>query len=103
MTDFQVVAAVSELEPTGQLHVQMPEAEILLVKDGDTIHAISYYCSHEAFTLEGGMIHDGCIICPYHGAEFCLKDGSVQASPAWEDIKTYPVEIKDDTIAVGVS
>ena len=103
MAEFQVVAATSELEATGQLHVQLEEAEILLVKDGETYHAISYYCSHEALTLEGGMIHDGCIICPYHGAEFCLKDGSVQAPPAWEDLKTYPVRVTDNTIAIAVS
>ena len=102
-TGFQPVAAVSELEATSQLHVQMEDVEILLVKDGDTIHAISYYCSHEAFTLEGGTIANGCITCPYHGAEFSLSDGSALSAPTFEPIRTYPVKTEDGVVLVEFS
>ena len=102
MSTYQVVASTAELEDTGQLHVQLDDAEILLVRDGENYHAINYYCSHETFTLEGGMVQDGCIVCPYHGAEFCLADGSVKAPPAWEDIRTWPVRVEDNLISIAV-
>ena len=98
-----MVAATSELNDTGQLHVQLEDREVLLVVFEGEYFAIDYYCSHEAFTLEGGLVADGCIVCPYHGAEFALKDGKVLASPAWEDIRTYPVKVEDGTIAINIA
>ncbi len=97
---YYVVAATSELEEDGQMYIELNGEEILLCKHRGKYHAIAYYCSHEAFTLEGGTLHNGCITCPYHGAEFALCDGSVQAPPAYEPIKTYPVKVENDTIAL---
>lgn len=99
---YYVVAARTELEATPQMHVELGGEEILLCRDGEEIFAVSYLCSHEAFTLEGGTITKGCITCPYHGAEFDLRTGAVLAAPAYEPIKTYPVRLEGDTIAIGV-
>ena len=82
------------------MYVELDGQEILLCRHKDEYYAVSYFCSHAEFSLEGGMIRDGCITCPYHGAEFDLKDGSVQAPPAFEPIKTYPLKVEDDTIAI---
>lgn len=98
---YHVVAATSELEEDGQMHVELNGEEILLCKHQGQFYAIAYHCSHEAFTLEGGLLQDGCITCPYHGAEFSLHDGSVQAPPAFEPIKTYAIRIVDDTISIN--
>lgn len=100
---YYVVAAISELEQTSQMHVELNGEEILLCKEGDDYFAVSYYCSHEAFTLEGGTITNACITCPYHGAEFNLKTGEAMSAPAFESIKTYPVRLEDNTIAIGIS
>ncbi len=102
---FYVVAAIAELDASPQMHVDLNGEEILLVRDGEDFYAIAYYCSHEEFTLEGGMVNKKCITCPYHGAEFSLVDGHVLSPPAYEDIKTYPVKVNRDegTLAVGVS
>ena len=97
---YYVVAATSELEEDGQMYVELNGEEILLCKHQGEFYAIAYHCSHEAFALEGGLLQDGCITCPYHGAEFSLRDGSVQAPPAFEPIKTYPIRIEDETIAI---
>ena len=101
MPEYHVVAATSELDEDAQMHVNLNGEEILLCKHQGEYYAIAYYCSHEMFGLEGGMLQNGCITCPYHGAEFRLKDGRVQAPPAWEDIKTYPVRVHEDTIAIA--
>ena len=100
---YYVVAACSELAATNQMHVDLIGEEILLCREGENYFAISYYCSHEKFTLEGGTIEAGCITCPYHGAEFRLSDGKVTAPPAFEAIITYPVRVEDDTIAIGIN
>lgn len=100
---FYVVAAKSELDATGQMHVDLNGEQILLCKDGDEYYAIAYMCSHEEFGLEGGTINNGCITCPYHGAEFRLKTGEVLAPPAYENIKTYSVRTDEDNISIGLA
>ena len=63
---------------------------------------MSYFCSHDQFTLEGGTISNSCITCPYHGAEFSLKTGEVLAPPAFEPIRCYPTRVENDVISVGI-
>ena len=99
---FYVVATTADLEAQPQMHIDLNGVEILLCRDKDNYHAISYYCSHAEFSLEGGFISNGCITCPYHGAEFDLADGSVLAAPAFEPIKIYPLKIEAGTIAIAL-
>lgn len=102
--DYYVVAATTDVEEGGQLYIDLNGEEILLVKHQDNYHAVSYLCSHAAFSLEGGDLRNGCITCPYHGAEFALKDGAAVTPPAYEPIKTYPVRVNDDaTISVSAT
>ena len=101
MSQFHVVAAKSELSEGGQLYVELDGEEILLCMHKGEFYAIAYFCSHAEFGLEGGSIRNGCITCPYHGAEFDLSDGSVQAPPAFDPIKTYPVKVDTDTISIS--
>ncbi|MEX0942315.1 MAG: Rieske 2Fe-2S domain-containing protein [Pseudomonadales bacterium] len=100
---FYVVAATSELSEGSQMYVELGGEEILLCQHGGEYFAIAYLCSHAEFTLEGGEMRNGCITCPYHGAEFRLHDGSVAAPPAFEPIRTYPVKVEGGTIAIAVS
>jgi 3-phenylpropionate/trans-cinnamate dioxygenase ferredoxin subunit len=104
MTDpqYHVVAATSEIAEGGQLFVELDGEEILLCRHDGKYFAVSYYCSHATFPLEGGPMDDGCISCPYHGATFDLATGRAEAPPAWEDIKTYAVRVEDSTVAISV-
>ncbi len=99
--EYHVVAATSEVPEGGQLYVELNGEEMLICQHEGEYYAINYFCSHAEFTLEGGFLRNGCITCPYHGAEFALADGSVQAPPAFEPIKTYPLKLIDNTIAVS--
>jgi 3-phenylpropionate/trans-cinnamate dioxygenase ferredoxin subunit len=100
---FYIVAATAELSEGSQMYVALEGEEILLCRHDGQYFAIAYHCTHAEFALEGGEMRNGCITCPYHGAEFKLADGSVVAAPAFEPIKTYPVKVEDGTIAIDVS
>ena len=100
---YHVVAAVEELAASPQMHVQLDGLEILLCRESDNYYAVSYYCSHAEFSLEGGMVRRACITCPYHGAEFDLNTGEALSAPAFEPIQTYPIKIENGTIAVGIT
>ena len=97
---FHVVAAKSELSEGKQLPVELDGEEILLCQHQNQYYAIANYCSHDRLSLEGGTFENGCIVCPYHVAEFNLEDGAVMAPPAYEGIKTYPIRVDADTLSV---
>lgn len=99
---FHVVASTTEIKEGGQLYVELNGEEILLCRHAGGFYAIAYFCSHAEFALEGGTMHSGCITCPYHGAEFRLSDGGVEAPPAFEPIRVYPVRVEGDLISISI-
>lgn len=65
-------------------------------------YALKNLCSHEDQTLEGGEIEGEEIICPWHGAGFCIKTGAATRPPAFTNIKTFAVRLVDGKIQVNV-
>lgn len=68
-----------------------------------TFYAIEDMCTHDGGTLSDGDIKGEEIICPRHGARFCLRTGKATLPPAYEDIHTFPVRIHEGVIQVDVS
>jgi len=64
---------------------------LVLVRSGDTIHALHDQCAHAGGLLSGGTVVDGCIECPYHGSRFSLADGRVRRGPSVYDQPTYEI------------
>ncbi len=68
---------------------------ILIINKQGSFYAIENRCPHEDQTLDGGELEGDEFICPWHGAGFCIKNGTATRPPAYENIKTFPVrEIK---------
>jgi 3-phenylpropionate/trans-cinnamate dioxygenase ferredoxin component len=40
------------------------------------------------------------VICPRHGARFCIRTGKVLAPPAYEDVVVFPVRIEAGIVQV---
>lgn len=67
--------------------------------DGD-IFAIEDACSHDSGELSSGKLEGDEIICPRHGARFCIRNGHVTKPPAFEDIATFPVRVEHGVIQI---
>lgn len=52
--------------------------------------AFSAVCTHQQCLVT--MVQDGVIICPCHGSEFSIKDGSVVRGPAGSPLPAVQVE-----------
>lgn len=65
--------------------------DLVIVRIGDTFHALHAVCAHAGGPLDQGTIVDGCIQCPWHGARYRLADGSVRRGPAVYDQPRYEV------------
>jgi len=72
----------------------------LLLKFGNDFYCIEDTCSHDGQPLTDGPIADCQIACPRHGARFDLKTGAATCMPATDGIRTFAVEVRDDTIYV---
>ena len=73
---------------------------VLLVNHGGNICALSGQCTHLDAPLEEGMIIGNEIICPWHHARFRIDSGEAAAAPAFEPLKRFAVEKREDRLVV---
>ena len=66
----------------------------------DGFYATDGICTHESVHLEEGLVMDGEIECPMHQGIFNIKTGKAISPPACEDLKTYPVKVKEGKIYI---
>jgi nitrite reductase/ring-hydroxylating ferredoxin subunit/uncharacterized membrane protein len=98
--DWTDAVAESELEP-GRPHLaQVDDISMLLVRDGDRIHALDSVCSHMGGPLAEGTVADGCVTCPWHGSIFRLADGQIVRGPARTPQPSYEARVLDGRVQV---
>jgi len=73
---------------------------ILVIRVGEDFYAIENRCTHDDQGLEGGELEDGAIVCPRHGARFCLKTGDALSPPAYEPVTTFEVQCQNGFFGV---
>jgi 3-phenylpropionate/trans-cinnamate dioxygenase ferredoxin subunit len=95
----------AELFISGQARlVDLGDVQIAVFNINGEYHAIEDNCSHDnspllGCDLETDQLLDGeQIICPRHGARFCIKTGKALTAPAYEDVPVFPVQITDGIV-----
>lgn len=100
MAEWIDVMSTQELPKGKHALVELEDVELLLVNIDGKFFVVENACSHDGGDLSDGEIDGDEIICPRHGARFCLKSGEVLCAPAFEDIDSYPVRVVDGRIQV---
>jgi len=67
---------------------------IAVVNSGGRYYAVDDICTHDGEPLTGGEIEGTEIICPRHGARFCLRTGEALTPPAYEPVRVYETKIE---------
>jgi nitrite reductase/ring-hydroxylating ferredoxin subunit/uncharacterized membrane protein len=80
--------------------VRAGDTEVLLVREGDRLHALWAKCTHECGPLAEGRFADGNVTCPWHGSTFRLADGKVVRGPAAASQPVYETRVVDGKIEV---
>jgi nitrite reductase/ring-hydroxylating ferredoxin subunit/uncharacterized membrane protein len=80
--------------------VRAGDTEVLLVREGDRLHALWARCTHECGPLAEGRFADGNVTCPWHGSTFRLADGKVVRGPAAASQPVYETRVVDGKIEV---
>jgi nitrite reductase/ring-hydroxylating ferredoxin subunit len=99
---FTAAAAAGDLPEGQMLKVTVGQEGILLFNVGGNLYATEEMCTHGDASLADGLLCDGEIECPLHGACFSVKTGAVLMEPAVEPLRTFPVVVSEGRIFIRV-
>ena len=74
--------------------------ELLIARTDEGLHCVINECSHDRRGFSGGCIEAGLLVCPRHGARFCLRTGKALTPPAYEDLECFEVKEEEGQIWV---
>lgn len=94
------VCALSDLDDRKPFAVDVGDVPVVLVRDGDEVHALRNECSHAFMTLSEGEVTSKGIECWMHGSCFDLRTGAPSSPPATEPVAVYKVHIDGDDVLV---
>ncbi|MGQ0657784.1 MAG: non-heme iron oxygenase ferredoxin subunit [Chromatiales bacterium] len=100
MSDWVDVAGVSQLGPGDRRVIDVEGAQIVVVNVGGEYFAVEDVCTHDGTPLGDGEVIDHEIVCPRHGARFCLRTGRALCAPAYEPVATFPVRVEGGVVQV---
>lgn len=87
--------------PTGDfVQVEIDGNVLAIFNVAGEFYAIDDICTHDGGGLAGGAMDGDVVICPRHGARFCLKTGAALTPPAYEPVRTYLTRVVAGTVQV---
>lgn len=99
---FVRVAALKDIGENAPFCASAGGVAVAIFKVQGKIYAIANTCSHAGGPLCEGEAKDSVVTCPWHGSKFNVQTGAVVNGPATTAVKSYPVEIRNDDVFVGV-
>jgi 3-phenylpropionate/trans-cinnamate dioxygenase ferredoxin component len=91
MSGWVDVGSLAELISAQRLEGDIEGYRVRVAKVGDALYAFEDRCTHDDAPFDDAPIEDGQIICPRHGARFCLKNGDALSPPAYEPLRLFEV------------
>ena len=102
MPEWMDITAAADLPPGQRVHKDVQGVTIIVVNIAGELLAVEDVCTHDGTPLDEGEIIDDEIICPRHGARFCLRTGRALCPPAYEPIATFPVRVVGGRIQIQI-
>jgi 3-phenylpropionate/trans-cinnamate dioxygenase ferredoxin subunit len=100
LSAWVAVARLDEIAP-GQWRVaDVDDTRIVVFNLDGELHAIEDVCTHDGGQLTGGHVEGDQIVCPRHGARFCIRTGAALTAPAYEPTAKFPVRVENGEIQV---
>ncbi|MCX7076456.1 MAG: non-heme iron oxygenase ferredoxin subunit [Methylococcales bacterium] len=100
MSTWISVFSVDDIENGQHRVVDIDDTEVVIFKVDNDFFAIENVCSHDGGEIASGDLENGEIICPRHGARFCIKTGDVKSPPAYEGVESYAVRIENNIVQI---
>ena len=94
------VAAEADIDAGAFRVVDVDDTLIAVFNVQGSFYAIEDLCTHDGEELTGGPIDGDQVICPRHGARFCIRTGKALTAPAYEPATTFPVRVENGIVQV---
>ncbi len=98
--DWVDVAPETDIAPGDFTVVDVDDTLIAVFNVQGSFYAIEDLCTHDGEELTGGPIDGDQVICPRHGARFCIRTGKALTAPAYEPTTTFPVRVENGVVQV---
>jgi nitrite reductase/ring-hydroxylating ferredoxin subunit/uncharacterized membrane protein len=99
-TDWIPVFEEAHLEEGRPTPARAESLAVVLIRSGQTLHALADRCSHRGCALhEGELNGDQTLTCPCHGSTFRL-DGSIVHGPATSPQPAYEIRTNEGKIEI---
>ena len=102
MGELVEVAFVADFPPNSMKAFEHGGNRYLVVRLDDSFYALAGVCSHEYAELDKGFLAGDQIVCPLHQSTFDVRSGAVLATPATEDLVTFPTKVEDGKVFLMV-
>lgn len=98
--DLKNGVPLASIPDGGKLLGVVDAEEVLVVRRGTELFAVSAYCTHYHGPLAEGMVVDDQVRCPWHHACFSLRTGEALRAPALDAIQCWRVEQAGEKVFV---
>jgi 3-phenylpropionate/trans-cinnamate dioxygenase ferredoxin subunit len=95
------VAPADSIPPGDFAQIEVDTQLVAVFNIAGRFYAIDDICTHDGGGLAGGAVDGDVVICPRHGARFCLRTGAALTPPAYEPVRTYQTRIIDGIVEVN--
>jgi len=100
VSDWIDVKRADAIVPNEPVTVELDDTNIAVFNVGGAFFAIQDVCTHDGEELTGGPVEGDEIICPRHGARFCVRTGAALSPPAYEPVHCFPVRVVGGIVQV---
>jgi nitrite reductase/ring-hydroxylating ferredoxin subunit/uncharacterized membrane protein len=96
------LCSIDDLPESWPVHRRLGYISLFVLRQGDDIHVLADRCAHL-----GGPLHQGrlvteqdevCVICPWHGSTYRVRDGAVVHGPATGRQPAFESRVRDGGI-----
>ncbi len=100
MSEWITVATVDELAPGTSKVADVDGTVVAVFNINGEYFAIEDVCTHDGGELASGVLEGDQVVCPRHGARFCVRTGDALSAPAYEPTAKFPVRIENGVVQV---
>ncbi len=100
MSDWIEVCKAEDLRPGEHVVVDLDGTAVAVFNLDGAFYAIEDVCTHDGAEIASGEVEGDVIVCPRHGARFCIRTGEVLTPPAYEDLHVFPVRVENGMVQI---
>ena len=99
---WHTAGTFAEIPEEGVRYTTVDGEAVVLAKTSDGVACYQNACAHLGFPLDGALVVDGTIVCPYHGFTYELASGECLTARGVQ-LRTHAVRVTGDDVHVRLS